>query len=526
MESNPAIEKRLMLAFEGLEAPESVLAALAEKDYAGFTLFRYLNCESPEQVRTLTTALQKAAADAGRLPLLIAADQEGGQLNAFGPPATQFAGNMALGATRDPDLARRVGAAIGLELAAMGVNVNYAPVCDVNTNPDNPALGIRAFSDDPDLAAEMAAALISGMQSSGVAATVKHFPGIGHARVDSHHGLPVLDHDQRRLEQVELVPFRRALQDGVKLVMTGHFAIPALTGTAAVPATLSRFVMHDFLRGELGFEGIVITDAFDMGAITQGAGQIVDAVAALRADVDLLLLTADEDVRERLEAGLKLACSRGLLEDLHLAGPALRIAELRKWVGAQAASDPDSIGCREHAELARLLAERSMTLMRNDNALLPLRLPAGARILAVMPVPKNLTPADTSESVAPTLAAALRRHHPTVDEIISGHSPTDEEIAAIRSRAPGYDLLVIGTLSASMNPAQSALVRSLLATGVPAVTAALRTPYDLRAYPEAETHLCTYSILPDSMKALAAGLFGALPFSGALPVSLDEVRRV
>jgi beta-N-acetylhexosaminidase len=303
------------------------------------------------------------------------------------------------------------------------------------------------------------------------------------------------------------------------MVMTGHFAIPALGHTPEVPATLSRSVIHNFLRGELGFEGIIITDAFDMGAITQGAGQLVDAIAALRADVDLLPLTANREVQERLEAGLKLAYNRGLIEDHHLIDSTRRITALRQWVGTQIRPGLEVVGCPKHRALAQTLAEKSITLVRDDANLLPLRHPSDTRILAIMPLPKNLTPADTSETVPHTLAEALRSYHPRVDEIIVAHSPDAAEIAAVRERAAQSDLLVLGTLSASMNPAQAALADALLGAGVPAVTVALRTPYDLSVYPRAAVHLCTYSMLPDSTAALAEVLFGGRMPAGVLPVA-------
>ncbi len=519
------IETKFMLAFEGKTARPEMLALLRERNIAGFTLFRPHNYESPEQIRTLTDTLQRAASEGGHAHLLIATDQEGGQLNAMGEGTTHFAGNMALGATHDPELARKVGRAIGLELAAMGVNVNYAPICDINTNPANPSLGIRAISDDPALTAEIAAALVNGLQSAGVAATLKHFPGKGAAKVDSHYQMPLIDHTRARLDAHELIPFKAALAAAAKLIMTGHFAIPALSGTNEVPATLSRAVMHDFLRGKLGFEGLVITDALDMGAIAQGAGQLIDVIAAARADVDLLLLTADQEVQKRLLAGLQLAYSRGLIADHHLAASAERIAALRQWMGTQTRPSPDVVGCPEHRALARELAERSITLVRDHAGLLPLDIPADARILVVMPEPKDLTPADTSSHVTPTLAAALRKHHPQVDEIITKHSPTDEEISAIKEKLPNYQLLIAGTLSASMNSEQAALVNTVLEADEPTITVALRTPYDLSVYPRSQTHLCTYSILPESMDALAAALWGKIPFQGRLPVQASFLER-
>src|SRR5690606_37834621 len=259
------------------------------------TLFRGHNVESAAQVRALTRRLQQATADAQpdteRLPLLIAADQEGGQLLALGQETTPFPGNMALGATGDPGLARRVGQAMGREMAAMGVNVNYAPVCDVNSNPQNPNVGIRAFGDDPELVARFSAAMIGGLQSAGVAATAKHFPGNGDSDIDPHYGVPVLSQDRAALEAGPFRPFQAAIDAGVRLIMSAHVALPALTGRADVPATLQREIMHDLLRDELGFQGLIISDAMDMAAISQGAGQIIDAIAALRAGIDVLLLT-------------------------------------------------------------------------------------------------------------------------------------------------------------------------------------------------------------------------------------------
>ncbi len=516
------IGHKLMLAFEGRTPPARILDWIAARSVGGFSLFRAANYDSPAQIRELTAALQDAARAAGQPPLLIATDQEGGQLAAMGEGTTQFAGNMALGAAGDPDLARRVGRAIGLELAAMGINVNYAPVLDLNTNPRNPSLGIRAFGDDPAPAAALGAALIEGLQSAGVAATIKHFPGKGEAAVDSHYKMPVIAHSRERLDAVEFPPFRAGIAAGAKLLMTGHFAIPALTGTSAYPATVARRVMTDFARGEMGFEGVIITDALDMGAITQGAGQIIDVIAAVRAGVDLMLIMLDADTQERLYGGLNLAYSRELIDDDHLRPSVERILALKGWAAGQAQPGLDVVGCAGHRVLEAELARRSITLARDTAALLPLRLPAEARVAAVMPQPADLTPADTSSTVRPHLAAALRAHHPHVDEIVTEHRPTRETIAALRERLADYDLLVLGTINASMQPEQAQLVAELLQLSIPAVTVALRTPYDLAAYPAATTHLCAYSIQPASLEALAAALFGEFTPSGRLPVKVEE----
>jgi len=529
-----AVLGRLMLAFRGATVPGWLRTRLADVPVAGFTLFRPYNVRSPRQVRRLTAGLQAAARardGSDGLPILIAADQEGGQLIALGAVPgsrddwTQFAGAMAIGATGDAGLAERIGRAIGLELRAVGVNVNYAPVLDVATNPSNPALGIRSFGDDPAEVARLAAAWLNGLQSAGVAGTGKHFPGKGEGSVDTHHALDAVDRTRDELGAVELAPFRAATEAGVHLVMSGHFAVPALTGSRALPSTLSRRVMHDLLRDELGFTGVSITDALDMAALPQDATQAVDVVTALDAGVDLLLATADRRAQRRIESALVRAAEVELLDADGIARSRARLEALRRWIDSFDEPSLDVVGSAEHRALARELAARSLTLVRDHAGLLPLRRSPEHRILVVMPAPKDLTPADTSSYVTPTLAAALRAHGPHVDEVVTSHPPTDAEIVALRARAEGYDAIVAGTISATAGSPQAELVRGLIAAGRPVVSVALRTPWDLAAYPEAGTHVCTYSILPESMAVLAAALFGrtesgAGPFPGRLPVRL------
>ena len=517
---------RLMLAFRGTTVPRWLENRLSEAPLAGITLFRAKNVRSPGQLRRLTASLQTAAAVApigDGLPLLIAADQEGGQLLALGDGWTPFAGPMAIGATGDAELAERVGRAIGRELRATGVNVDYAPVLDIARRPDNPALGIRAFGDDPIEVGRLGMAWAKGLQSAGVAATGKHFPGAGGAGSDPHHGLAVVERSIDDVAAEELVPFHDAIEAGVRLIMSGHFAAPGLTGSRSLPSTLSRHVMHELLRDELGFDGVSITDALDMGALAQGASQAVDILAALDAGVDLLLATADRAAQRRIESTLRRAAQVDFIEAERARRSLARIAGLRRWVGTFEDPPLDIVGSREHRALAVELARRSLTLVRDDARLLPLRLAPDARILVIMPAPRDLTPADTSSFVTPTLAAALRAHHPGIDDVITSHPPTPAEIAALRDRAEHADVIVVGTISASADAAQADLVRALAGTGRPLVTIALRTPWDLAAYPEARTHLCTYSILPESMDALAAGLFGEAPFPGHLPVAIEGI---
>lgn len=498
-----------MVAFAGTALPPQVRAALGADAYAGVTLFRHWNVASVGQLRELTAALQAAARVR---PLLIATDQEGGQLNALGDGPTSFAGAMALGAAADEDLAERVGAATGRELRALGVNVNYAPVCDLATNPANPALGIRCFGDDPHAVARLAAATVRGLQSAGVAATVKHFPGLGDTPVDTHHELAVVATSRDQLESRELVPFRAAIAAGARLAMAGHIAVPALTGSADVPASLSPAALQGVLRQELGFDGLTITDALDMAGV-RATGGADPLAAALAAGEDLLLGTP-----------VLPLVGRELTSDEDNA-PTLRLAAVRRWLAAFGQPDPGVVGSAEHLALADEVARRSITLVRDDAGLLPLRLSAEQRVLVIQPQPNDLTPADTTSTVPALLAAAIRRRHEATDGALMSAQPDATEIAALRAQAAQADLIILGTDAAHLRPAQAELARSILALGIPCVTVALRTPWDITAYPESASHVCTYGILAPTIEALAAALFGEQPFLGKLPVALRHAVR-
>jgi beta-N-acetylhexosaminidase len=515
-----AVLGQLMLAFDGPTLPEPMAARVRDRPAAGVTLFRHANVRDPAQLRELTDGIQRLAPSS--LPFLIAVDQEGGQLAALGVSSTPFAGAMALGAVDDEDLAERVGAAIGRELRAAGVNVNYAPVCDLATNPANPALGVRTFGDDPERVAALVAAFVRGHAASGVAATLKHFPGMGEIVADTHHGPVATAVDAEQLRARELVPFRSGIAAGAQMIMAGHAAVAALTGRADLPATLAAPIVRDLLRDELGFTGVAISDAFNMASLTQGhAGRAIEAIAALRAGLDLLLLICDQDEVDALDEALVLAAGRDLLPPDGVAASLARVAGLRQRLAAappDGEPDPSVIGSAPHRAIADELARRSITLVRDDGHMLPLRLDADAELFVVMPRPADLTPADTSSTVPPGLADAIRKHHSRVTSHLVGQDPDAAEIAAAGAAAAAADALVIGTISASLQPGQAALVEALLALGRPTVTVALRTPWDADAYPASTTHACTYSILEPSLTALADALFGRAAFPGRLPV--------
>ena len=516
-----AAGQQFLLTFEGREAPpQQFLEVLRRQHVGGVVLFRHKNMGNLAELRGLTHALQRVAAESGQPPLLIAADQEGGQLIAV-DQTTPFPGNMALGAAGSDKLAYRVGRALGKELSAVGINIDFAPVCDVNSNPLNPVIGTRSFGEDPKLVARLSTALIRGLQSAGVAATAKHFPGHGDTSSDSHRGAPIVSHNAKRIRSVELVSFRAAVTSGVRLVMTAHIVMPSLNGgSKELPATLSPRILRELLRKKMSFNGVIVSDALDMHAMEQGAGYVAETMAAVAAGIDLLLFNHDLARVEPAYSNLVQAARRGLLSADETHASARRILDLKNWIKRQPQESLSVISCDKHLQLAQEVARKSVTLVRDTAQQLPVRIGADEKIAVAIPRPEDLTPADTSSYVKPVLADALRRYHPRVDAFSFAMNLSSSEIGALSERLAKYDVVVLGTINATAHPAQARLVQKLIRQGTCLITVALRMPYDLAAYPEASTYICTYSILPPAMEALAEALFGRIAFSGTLPVTI------
>jgi beta-N-acetylhexosaminidase len=306
--------------------------------------------------------------------------------------------------------------------------------------------------------------------------------------------------------------------------MTAHIVLPRITGGENVPATLSPAILNGILRQKLGFEGLIVTDAMDMKSIDQGPGLVMDTLAALAAGADLVLFN-HEDLRRPLEVfqALMQAAHRGLLSAAEVKASASRIIGLKDWLKGSKQPPISVVGCREHQELARQVADRSVTLVRDARKLLPLRLPATANVAVVVPRPEDLTVADTSSYTVPALPAAVRRRHPRVDEFLIPMNPPASQIGTLAAQLRRYDLLIVGTINAATHPGQAAFVNAVLEQGSPTIVIALRLPYDLAAFPQAPTYACTYSILPPSMEAIAEALWGQIPFSGQLPVSIPSM---
>ena len=477
------------------------------------------NANNPQQIAGLSNGVQDAALDQRvGVPALIAADQEGGIVARVGPPATELPGNMALGATRSAADAERAAEIIGAELRAIGVNWNFAPVADVNVNPANPVIGVRSFSEDPTLAAELTAAQVRGYSSEGVAGAAKHFPGHGDTDVDSHFGLPEVDHTRAEWEAIDKPPFQAAIDSGVRAIMTAHIVVDSLDPSGA-PATMSKPIITGILREEMGFDGVIITDALGMGGATSTYPPERVPVVALQAGVDMLLKPPDGQFKVMYNAVLD-AVSNGELSKDRLRTSVERILELKWDLGlvedpyVDVDAVPDLVGTPEHLADAQALTDRSTTLVENDDETLPLDPATDQDVLVTG------WGVSTTQTVADKMAE--RGANPTVLE--TGTSPTEAEIDAAVAAAQANDVTVVVSYRAWMDgyAAQRELVRRLTATGKPVVAVAARDAYDIAHYPDVPAYLATYSWNGVSLESLVRVLYGEVNPTGRLPVTIPR----
>lgn len=387
----------LQPGFVGTEAPDWLLRAVQD-GLASVVLFTR-NIASPQQVARLTARLR-----AENPALVVAIDEEAGDVTRLeSATGSSRPGNFALGTVDDAELTECVARDLGRQLHAAGVSLDYAPSVDVNSNPDNPIIGVRSFGVTPDVVSRHAAAWITGLQSAGVAACAKHFPGHGDVAVDSHHGLPSYDADLDVIAEQALPPFKAALAAGVRAVMTGHLLVPAMD--PAVPATLSSRVLVDVLRGELGFDGLVVTDAIEMGAVTDLYGIGGAAVRAVAAGADAVCVGgehAEEATTELLVAALADAVAAGTLPEDRLAEAAKHVAEFGDWSSALGRAVPvDPV----RGDIGYVAARRAVRLCGPARGVLPLTTPP--HVVELVPATNLAIAQETPWGVAAPLRERL-----------------------------------------------------------------------------------------------------------------------
>jgi len=517
----------LAVGFPGSILSQEVID-LVQNNHVGNIILFSRNIHDARQTLALTRSLQMLAQKSGqRFPLLIMADQENGIVHRLGPDATTYPGNMALGATYSEDITRGVARATGEELHALGINVNLAPVADVNNNPANPVIGVRSFGEDPMQVARFVDAAVRGSHDAGIICTLKHFPGHGDTAIDSHLALPTIPYDMQRLETLELVPFRSGIAAGADCVVTAHIAFPAITGQDALPATISPAIVRELLRRQIGFDGVIISDCLEMDAVAETIGIERAAVMALQAGIDLVLVSHRADRQRAAFAAIRAAAQSGELARETITAAAERVMQLKvRYLSWETIPSPITrempfqISSESHQRLSEEAYALSTTLIRNEDALLPLRLKPTERLVVISARRSTMTKVEDNFYSDELLAAILRQYWPRVDLVPVSDLAVDDGSAEISQAASDADVIVMATVNAHLDRQQARLMRALVQTGKRVIGIAVRNPYDLLAFPQLHTYVATYEYTRPALVAAARVIFGGQEATGRLSVSI------
>lgn len=493
----------------------------------------------PLEAAELTNDLQTES----KYPLIFAADFERGlsmRLNG----ATAFPAAMAFGAAGDPNLAREFGKVTALESRAIGVQWNWFPVADVNSNPANPIIDTRSFGEDPALVSKMVDAYIAGAHTEGMLTTVKHFPGHGDTDTDSHLSLARVNGNMERLNTLELVPFRSAIRAGVDTVMVGHLLVPAIEPDPNVPASISPKVITGLLKGQLGFDGLVVTDGLDMAGLTKvfhGSERDVSAqiaVAAVRAGEDMLILPGDLD---GAVTGLLDAVKRGEISEQRIDESVLKILrvkaslDLNRHRTVRLEDVQKLVAKPENVAFAQQVADRAITLVSDSGHVIPLPAPPqNGQASGIVAVIFTDNPAGSEGSRA--FVSQLRQRVPDArvfyvnrmsaryeaDAILAA-AKTAEHVIAVAEAVPNPRRTTQGHSggSVSLDTTPLHLLDALMQqSGAKTILAAFGNPYTGGSVPGLQTYICTFSNTPESAESLSAALFGEIPIHGRLPVTI------
>jgi beta-N-acetylhexosaminidase len=472
-----------------------------------------------------------------RVPLLTAADFEWGVgMRIAG--ATKFPRAMAFGAADDEALATEAGRITAMEGRALGVHINFAPVADVNNNPRNPVINIRSFGEDPTRVGAMSTAFLRGLQRGGMIATLKHFPGHGDTGVDSHLGLPVIPHERPRLDQVELAPFRAGIAAGAEAVMVAHVEMPTLD-KAPGPVTFSQPVVTGLLREQLGFQGLIVSDAMSMNAVTQLGTAGENAVKAFNAGIDLIL-----DSRDTMDAfrAMKAAVESGQIPRARLETSVRRVLSAKARLGLHRTRTvsletlPEVVGPRRHAAVAQQISDRAVTLIKDERSHVPLALAPSASVLylSVLDYPAQWRIAAPSRTLIP----ALRERWPDLQAVEISDVSTPNELALVRTLANRYDAIVAGIfvrassgsgrldLAPSVVRLLQELARVSARRNQPFVAVFFGSPYVPMSVPELPAMLATFDFSDYAELSAARAIAGEIAISGKLPIALPGMFPV
>lgn len=511
---------------------------ILEDYHFGAVLYFAQNLADTRQAFLLTQAMQEAAVQGGGIPMLIAADQEGGSVYRL-TTGTALPGNMALGAAGDVEYARLAGRIIGSELSALGINTNLAPVVDVNNNAANPVIGLRSYSDDAETVGQMASAMISGMAQFQVVGCAKHFPGHGDSATDSHYGLPSVDKSLEQLRGCELLPYEIAIDRGIEMIMTAHILYPQLeqerlvsqkTGAAeALPATMSHAIITGLLKEQMGFEGIVVTDAMNMAGVADYWDPVQAAVNAIRAGADMICmpctLSCREDVKtlESIVAGITAAVEEGALSTDRIDDAVRRILTVKKNRGILNGNGSLSeekalavVGCEANREAERHIAAKAVTVIENRNGTLPLRLTGDSRVLMLVPYNN-----EKAQMILGWNRAAQAGLIPPGAQVQVVRFDAETTLDTFRREIDWADTLIFNSEISRADRLnggrwESAYILQAGAysgeAGKTVIVQSVDKPYDVQSYPDADAVLAVYGCKGSSLdptEALTGGVTGS-----------------
>jgi beta-N-acetylhexosaminidase len=496
----------------------------------GIVYFSWSNnlAGGPAQILGLSNGIQEVALDQpSSAPMLISIDQEEGEVLRIGAPATVFPGNMALGAARSVPLAFENAAITGQELRAMGINVDNAPVVDVNTNPLNAADGIRSFGDRVNFVSKFTTAAVNGYEGPGqVSAVAKHWPGLGDTSTNPDDGVSTTEQTLDEMRRVNFPSFEAAIEAGVDSVMVTHMLTPNVPGSDGLPTTFNRRFVTDLLRGSLDFNGVVITDALNAQALADYTAPQI-ALNSIRAGNDQLLelggfpKVTPADLPAAHEAVMD-AVREGDVTKNRIEQSARRILA-QKWklgLATDPFADPDEldkiVGTPEHLDVARRTAERSITLLKNSGDLLPLDLAPGARVLVAS--------AGWGQTSTPQIAGEIAARGLTTQPLVTSPEPTPAQIEQAQAAAAQSELVVVNAFNvwSSQPSGQVQLIEALQETGKPVIVTAVGTPYDIAYLRDVTAFVAVHDFQRVSIDAMVATLFGEVEPTGELPVTIRD----
>lgn len=502
----------MMVGFGGKKMGPAIAKLLTGYHIGSVALYSR-NIVNTKQLAKLVHDIRKAMHD--EVQPFIAIDQEGGNVVRLNTDVIVLPGAMALGATRDTVLAYLVGQANAIDLGLIGIDMNLAPVLDVNRNPHNPVINIRAYGDRPALVAGMGVRFIQGQQQAGLTTVAKHFPGHGSTSKDSHFYLPEIRLDRRQLTDDDLIPFRRAIDAGLDAVMTAHIRVPAVD-PSGMPASLSSKVIDGLLRKEMGFDGVVITDDLEMRAIADMMPVGQAAIRAIQAGADVVMVIWTAHKKREVFESLIEAVRTGKITRARLDQSVRRVLRLKLRRGALRSPDNEPRRLSEllpnplHSRLARTVARRAITLVRDRSSLVPLK--SGRGVLVAGPQRvflkklKRLLPG--SSLFHTSRVPSVRHRTKDLDDLVE--------------KSKNSRLIVV----AVVNAYQALLVQRLYhRVNVPIVVVSFGSPYFIRNFPAVAAYLCTYSYLPAAQRAAALALSGKIAITGRLPVTLSGQYR-